>query len=341
MFWNWWKQQNLRDFVGLEIGLESIKLLKINTSEKPNRVETFLTAEIPAGAVNKNQLVDYFAIATVLKNMYKKAEIKSKSVVMAIHLSTAMIKNITLDNRLTADEIEARTWIEANRYFPDLVGDIYLDFTVVGPSIKDSSQVEVILVACRKDQIKPYLEICKLAGLTPKAIDVNSYALERALLRMVSAQREMNTYGILNLNLDLSTFVVIKKDSLLYAHEQTFEGQRLMSQVKEYFKNPKNDANYTQLLKETLSAHLRHTMHFFYSNRPNMGIGHLIISGDCATIPELALFVQQEMRIPSSIADPFTHWSIAQEIDAEELKQNAPTLVLCYGLALVESEQLK
>lgn len=334
MFWNWWKKQNSSDVICLDIGPESIKLLKIDTAQDPYYIQNLQVAPTPSGAVAKNQLIDYTAIANTLKNMLKQSGTKTKSAAFAIPYGTAIIKTITLDNRLTANEIEARAWIEANRHFPDLVGDIYLDFVILGPSTQDTSQIEAMLVACRKDQIKPYLEICKLAGLTPKRVDISSHSLEQILRKMLRLQPEIKTAAILNLDVSLSTLVVIEKESLLYAHDQTFDGHRLLEQAKEYTQDLENQ------LKETVNTHVRHAMHFLYASRPNIKIDHVIISGDCAALPSLSSIVQQEIGIPTTIANPFENWISAKKIDEEKLKRNVPAFALCSGLALAETINL-
>jgi type IV pilus assembly protein PilM len=282
---------------------------------------------------------DISVIASILKELFKKNNILTKFVALAIPRSSVIIKNIAIDSRLNIHEIESRAWIEANNHFPDLVGEIYLDYSV-SPSAEDTSQLDLTLVACRKDQIKPYLEVLREAGLTAKVIDVNSYALERALSIILEATPELNTVALLNLDTNLSTFLVVDNQKLIYAHDHSYDGQKLQSQTQEYLKNSienvasLSDLSYVEILKGSLSAHLRHTMHFFYSSRPNINIQKVIISGDCATIPCLGAFIQQEIDVPVLLGNPFEHMTVSDNLNAESLHNLAPMLFLSCGLAL-------
>jgi type IV pilus assembly protein PilM len=92
------------------------------------------------------------------------------------------------------------------------------------------------------------------------------------------------------------------------------------------------------LLKSALSAHLRHTLHFFYSSRPNINIQKLILAGDCALIPCLDAFIQQEIGIPLELAKPFVNMDVAEGVDRAVLEQSAPVLMLSAGLALSEDK---
>lgn len=336
----WWNQQNVNNLVGLDIGDQSIKLLKIVSKENAYQIEHFAMTPLPPGAIEKNEIKNATAISNIIDEMFKKSGITTNNVALAISRSIAIIKNINIDNRLTPEEIESRAWIEANRHFPDLVGDIYLDFVIVGPATQDSSQLELVLIACRKEQIEPYLEILKQSSLKAKIVDVNSYALERALSLIIKDTPHLETTALLNLNEQSSTLIVIHAGKLIYAHDQSYDGYKLISQIQEYLKVEANkestmdDINYQNILQENLSAHLRHTMHFFYSSRPHITIQQMVLSGDCATLPNLALFIQREIGIETILANPFIHMSLSPNINEKQFKSYIPTLMLCCGLAL-------
>jgi type IV pilus assembly protein PilM len=333
----WLNQRTPNTLVGLDIQPETIKLLEINAHDGVNRIENFGITTLPAGAIIKDEIKSPEVIANSLKELFRQYNVKTKSVALAIPRSAAIIKNITVDSRLTPSEIESRAWIEANRYFPDLVGDINLDFSILGPNSQDTTQLDMVLVACRKEQIKPYLEIIRQSGLIVKIVDVNCYALERAM-SLINKTDTSDNLALLNLNFTLSSLIVVQNNQLLYAHDHTYDGVRLTTQIKKIAAEPYTgtgiDPNYETVLKENLTAHLRHTMHFFYSSRPNVSIQKLIVSGDCATIPYLLEFIKQETNIETQLADPFVNMKLDPNINTEELHKSAPGLMLSCGLAL-------
>jgi type IV pilus assembly protein PilM len=346
----WLSQRTPNTLVGLDIQPETIKLLEINAHDGGNRIENFAITSVPVGAIVKDEVKDPGVIANTLRELFRDRNIKSKNVALAIPRSAAIIKNITVDSRLNSSEIESRAWIEANRHFPDLVGDINLDFSI-SPSAQDASLLDMTLVACRKEQIKPYLEIIRQSGLTAKVVDVNCYALERAM-SLITKTGSADNLALLNLNFTLSSLVVVQNNQLIYAHDHTYDGVRLTTQIKKLSETSGTgttpapatgeattpasaiDPSYAAVLKENLSAHLRHTMHFFYSSRPNVSIQKLVIAGDCATIPNLLEFIQQETNIETELADPFINMKFDSNIDTTELHRSAPVLMLSCGLAL-------
>lgn len=344
----WWKQRTPHNLVGLDIDSDIVKILKINSKETPFKVETFGLSALPVGAIIKNEVKNEDGVVSILKDLFNQTDLSKDYIALAIPRSSVIIKNVTVDKRLTEGEIESRAWVEANRNFPDLVGEIHLDFSIVGPSAQDPSQLDMVLVACRKEQIKPYLDLLRESNLTPKVLDVNCYALERALSILAPQQALNEAVALLNLNFTLSTLIVSQNKQLIYAHDHSYDGQRLVAQARAHFnETSKNlsdpfeknatladDPAFSEILKENLTSHLRHTMHFFYSSRPNISVSKLILAGDCTIVPALAEFIQQQTNVPTVLADPFANMTIDPSVDSETLKKYAAAMTLCCGLAL-------
>jgi type IV pilus assembly protein PilM len=334
------------DLVGLDIGPDRIILLKIDATTSPPQLIAYDSTPLPSGSIVKDEIKNPAAIAAVLRDMLKRTGTTAKYAAVAIPRALAIIKNISVDKRLTADDIESRAWIEANRLFPDLVGNIYLDFSVNAPTAQMPDQMDLLLVACRKEHIKPYLEIVQQGGLIPKIIDVNCYALERALELVKQETDGAKTVALLNVNLTQSSMIVVHHGQLIHAHDQTFDGQRLLKQVDEFVKNKQaqagmenapivaTDASYHALLQEHFLSHLRHTVHFFYSSRSNISIDKIILSGDISIIPDFASFIQNEIGVKAVLANPFTEMDINSHLNAEDIIKLSSSMMLCSGLAI-------
>lgn len=340
------KRTGFNDIVGLDIGPDRIKLLRIDSSTRPFQVLDYASAPLPAGVIVKDEIKNPAAIGTALRDLLKNSGTTAKFAAVAIPRALAIIKTITVDKRLNSSDIESRAWVEANRLFPDLIGNIYLDFTITGPSMQAPDQMDLLLVACRKEHIKPYFELVQQGGLIPKIIDVNCYALERVLQLSVSSEPELHTVALLNVNLTQSSLIVIHDKQLIHAHDQSYDGQRLLTQVDEFIKHKHaqpgmenapvagDDDSYYKLLQENFVSHLRHTIHFFYSSRANITIDKIILAGDCTVIPDFSSFIEKEIGIKTTLANPFVNMQINSTVKSDEIEKDAPALMLCSGLAL-------
>ncbi|HVY53476.1 MAG TPA: type IV pilus assembly protein PilM [Gammaproteobacteria bacterium] len=342
-----WRHYTSEQLVGLDIGPGFIKLLKINSDEDPCLVEAFGIIPLPAGAIAKEEIKNPQAIKAALSEVFEDAGEKTTSLAISIPRSSTIIKTITVDSRLDAADIESRAWIEASHHFPDLVGDIYLDFDVLGPSAQDPSLLDLLLVACRKDQVKPYLDLLNESGFKVMVVDINCYALERALTLFTRQFPKLHTVALLNLDFNLSSLVVVHQGQMIYAHDHSYDGSNFINQSQQYLKDKDaskislSDSAYSDILKAGLSAHLRHSMHFFYSSRPHIAIEKLVLSGDCSTVPCLGAFIQQETGLETVLAEPFVGMSIESSVDETMLQKYSSALMLVCGLALSKLKEME
>lgn len=322
------RKQFINDLIGIDIGTRFIKLLKIKTVGNEYLIELIAYIPVPDGIVSSGEIKDKSLIARLIHDALADANIDSKNVAICIPRSIAIVKNITVDNRLTSDEIESKVWIEVNRLFPNLIGNIYLDYSVLGPVAKDSHQLELLLVACRKEQLDPYLSVMRKAKLNTKIVDVNSYALERALALIAKQAPELKTIALLNISFSWIDLIVIHEGSMVYMHEINYDGSGLGKQ-----KNTPEENH--DLLQSTLGLQLRHSLQFFYSSRPNVRVERIYLVGDaCVTIPNLREFVQQEVGKEIVLGNPFLNMQFASNIDKANVEKIAPAFMLCCGLAL-------
>jgi len=342
---NWRKQyfsqQTDTHIAGIDINCDFVKLLKISVHGSQLKIDNFAVLPTPPGAIVKNEIKNPQLIAPVLKQAIAQSGLMINTVALAVNRSAAIIKSITVDNRLNRDEIESRVWIEANRLFPNLVSDIYLDFAIIGPA-QEASQIEVVLIACRKEQMKPYLEIMRLTELSPSIIDVNCYAFERALSIITASQPELNTIALLNIDFSLITLIVLQNNTLIYTHELSYDGHSLSQKNKTFPPEVSmtnahdNDAlDKEDVLLSSIALHLKHSMQFFYSSRSHATIQKIVLSGDCVVyVSNLANFIENEIGIEVIVPNLFKEMIINSNIDKEKIFYHAPQLILSCGLAL-------
>jgi len=378
-----------RNLLGLDISGDSIKLVEISQAREPYKIINIAKAPIPEGVIHKDEIKDTQALSSVISELIFRENIKTKHVVIAVPRSVVTIKKVFIDTDFTESEIESRAWIEAGQQYPELVGGIYLDYQL-GLKQDESSKQELTIVACRKDHLDPYLRILTNSDLIPYAVDVNSYALKRAM-SLVSFQDDMpSRVALLNLDLSLSSFIVLQDDNLLYGHDHSYDGHRLIDKANEYLKNHQasgssesivsmniqpaskvdnepnltsstvekvsqgpisqsesqvklrtvEDPEYLEIIRENLIAQLRHSMHFFYSGNPNYDIQKLVLSGDCVTLPKLALFVEQEMGIKTIIANPLAEMNYDKSVDPKMINDSSAAMMVSSGLSIRDEGQL-
>ena len=88
-------------------------------------------------------------------------------------------------------ELERTIEEEAEQYIPFDISEVNLDFDILGieeesssageGEAKDnSSQMQVMLVAAKKDIVEDYINLVQMAGLNIAVLDVDAFALQNA-----------------------------------------------------------------------------------------------------------------------------------------------------------------
>ena len=80
------KQQVSPELVGLDFGADSLKLLKINSTEKPYKVENFSISPLPAGAITKEGIKDQAAVYSALKDVFRQSGVTTKMLRLRFHV---------------------------------------------------------------------------------------------------------------------------------------------------------------------------------------------------------------------------------------------------------------
>src|SRR5438132_11538615 len=172
------KKQSL---VGLDIGSHSVKLAEMGSL--PNKTHKLVNWGIspPLGeAIVDGEIMDRQLVIDAIGNLLESRGIQSRSVVAAVSGRAVIVKRITM-NRLSAEDAhQAVTW-EAEQHVPYDINDVSLDFEILGPAVNDPKQMQVLLVAAKKDMVMSFSDLIREAGLTPTIVDVDSFAAQNAI----------------------------------------------------------------------------------------------------------------------------------------------------------------
>jgi len=166
--------------LGVDVSSSSVKLLELSKHGDRYKVESYAVEPLPANAVVEKNITDVEAVGEVLKRVASKSRTSVKQVAVAVSGSAVITKVIQMDGGLNEFEMEDQIALEADQYIPYPLDEVAIDFEVQGPSESNPDQVDVLLAACRKENVDIREDALEIAGLTTKIVDVEAYALERA-----------------------------------------------------------------------------------------------------------------------------------------------------------------
>ncbi len=165
------KQKSL---IGMDIGSNVVKCLRLDLTEERPMVTHFAMADLPPEAIVDGEIMDRELVIEAIQEAAQKAGIPDEPVASAVAGRAVIVKKIVMDKMSEADAREAIYW-EAEQHVPFDIDDITLDFQVLQEDI-GADQMELLLVAAKKDMILGHAELIRDAGFQPWVIDVASFA---------------------------------------------------------------------------------------------------------------------------------------------------------------------
>src|SRR3989475_596814 len=155
-------------------------MLQLKESTGKLKVERFGIKPLPAEMIVDGSIMDGLGVVTAIKELATEQKLKNKNVALSISGTSVIVKKITLPP-MPEEELDKQIKFEAEQYIPFDINDVYLDFHILSQEKQSSvtqGEMEVLLVATKKDKLNDYANAVREAGLTPKVVDVDAFAVE-------------------------------------------------------------------------------------------------------------------------------------------------------------------
>ena len=86
--------------------------------------------------------------------------------------------------------------------------------------------------------------------------------------------------------------------------------------------------------KEAMVQQVSRLLQFFYAGSEHNRVDQIVLAGGCAAIAGIAPMVEEQLGVPTMVANPLAHMTLGPRVQAHALAQDAPALMIACGLAL-------
>ncbi len=340
--------------LGIDISSTAVKLLELRRTDRRYRVESYAIEPLPATAVVEKTISDVDAVSESIRRAVKRSGTKAKHVAVAVPGSTSISKIISMPAESNDSEMAANIEIQADQYVPYPLDEVALDYEIIGPTEGNPENVDVLLVACRTENVEIRKDVLEDAGLIAKVIDVESYAMENAfsmIAEQLPRQGADQTVAVVDIGATLTTVNIMHDNKIIYTREQVFGGRQLTEEIMRRYGLSYEEAgiakrqgglpdNYeTEVLdpfKETLVQQVVRSLQFFFANNHHSSVDHIVLAGGSASIPGIDELIESTHSIgaETSIANPFATMALSSRVKPQVLSSDAPALMVACGLAL-------
>ncbi|RYY76690.1 MAG: pilus assembly protein PilM [Gammaproteobacteria bacterium] len=344
-------EKKARPVIGLDISSTSVKLLELSRHGDRYRVETYAVKPLPPNAVVEKNINDQEAVAEVIRAMVKQSKTKLKYAAVAVAGSAVITKMIDLPSGLSDDAMETQISLEADQYIPFPLEEVAIDFEVQGVSPRNPEQVEVLLAACRRENVEMRANVLQLSDLVPEKVDIEAYSMERAF-ELISEQledQEGQVVAIIDIGATMTTLSVLVDGKTVYTREQLFGGKQLTEEIQRRYGLSREEAGLAKKqgglpddydsevlapFKEAVVQQVTRSLQFFFSASQYNDVDYIILAGGVASLEGLVGLIEEKLGTQTVVANPFARMSVSSRVNAVSLANDAPSLMIVTGLAM-------
>jgi len=336
----------------MDISSTAVKLLELSEHNGRFRVESYAVEPLPANAVVEKNIADVEAVGETIRRAVKRTSSRTRMAAVAVAGSSVITKVIPMSASLSEEDMENQINLEADQYIPYPLDEVRLDFEVIGPTENNPDSVDVLLAACRSENVDMRVAALDIAGIEARIVDVEAYALENAF-SLLDEQMPNNssnmTIAVIDIGATMTTLNVLHDRKIIYTREQVFGGKQLTEEIMRRYGLSYEEAgmakrqgglpdNYIpevlEPFKDNMAQQVSRALQFFFSSSQYNNVDHIVLAGGSASIPGADELIEEHIGTSTSIANPFASMSLASRIKPQTLSNDAPAMMIACGLAL-------
>lgn len=337
--------------VGVNISSTAVKLLQLSRNGDRYRVEHYAVEPLPPNAVVEKNIVEVEAVGDAIRRAVARSGSKAKFAAAAVAGSAVITKVIPMPAELDDDELESQVELEAVNYIPYPIEEVNLDYEVLGPMPGNAEMAQILLAASRSENVETRASALELGGLSARVMDVEAFAIENAFALVADTLRvpRDGIVALVDIGATMTTLNILRNGRSLYNREQVFGGKQLTDEVMRRYGLSYEEAGLAKRqgglpesyeievlepFKEALVQQVSRLLQFFYAGSEFNRVDQVVLAGGCASIPGIADMVEEQLGVPTVVANPLAQMSLGPRVQAHALAQDAPALMIACGLAL-------
>ena len=212
-----------KTIVGLDVGSSSIKAVELRKTRAGIEVAHLGLEPIAPDIVVDSMIVDSGTVSAAIAKLFTDTLIKSKSVATAVSGHSVIVKKISLPS-MSDQELAETIQKEAAQHIPFDLADVNLDYQILSDDAT-SPQMDVLLVAVKKDKILNYTNVLSMAGKTPAIVDIDALALQNCY-EYNYEPAPTQVVALLNLGASVMNINIVKGTTPLFPRDVSVGGHQ-------------------------------------------------------------------------------------------------------------------
>ncbi|MCD6499276.1 MAG: type IV pilus assembly protein PilM [Deltaproteobacteria bacterium] len=342
-----------KNCIGLDIGSSSIKIVQVKEGKKGLTLLNFGIEPIPPQAIVDGAVMNQSAIVDAIRAVVTRLHVRQKDVALAVAGHSIIIKKIPIPP-MPADQLDEQISWEADHHVPFDKEDVELDYEVLR---EDNGQgnMDVLLVAAKKDMVHDYAAVAREAQLNPLVVDIAAFAIQNAFEKSYGFPAGQ-AIALVNLGASISTLNIVQDGITMFTRDVTIGGNAFTEEIQkqlhvgyeeaEAYKVgsgalgggdvvPQEVGRVLAQVSDLIAGELQRSIDFFLATTAGAEVERLYLGGGTAQVPQLRQAIERRAHLDVEVLDPFRNVFVDESrFDMPYLRAHSPIATVAFGLAL-------
>src|SRR2546430_1285345 len=289
-----------KTIVGLDVGSSSIKAVELKKKGGQIEVAHLGLEPLSSDIVVDSMIVDSGTVSSAISKLFAENQIKTKAVATAVSGHSVIVKKISLPS-MSDQELAETIEKEAAQHIPFDLADVSLDYQILSEEV-GNPQMDVLLVAVKKDKILNYTNVLSMAGRTPAIVDIDALALQNCY-EYNYQPAPGQVVALLNLGASVMNINIVKGTTPLFPRDVSVGGHQYTDSLQKELDLSFDDAESLKLGRKVGTMHddaktpilqqvteiivleIQKTFDFFRASAAGEHIEKILVAGGLAKSP--------------------------------------------------------
>jgi type IV pilus assembly protein PilM len=337
-----------KSLVGLDIGSSSVKAVELKQTKQGFELVSFGLEPLAQDTVVDGAIMDAPSVAEKISAIFDTQGIKSKDVATSVSGHSVIVKRVPMQ-LMTEEELFDHIQAEASQHIPFDIADVNLSYQLLDTT---DNQMDVLLVAVKKDKILNHTNVLAQAGKTPIVVDIDAFALQNCF-EMNYEPDPGQVVALLNIGASVMNINIVRGWTPLFTRDVSVGGNQYTDALQKELDLSYDDAERLKMggtrpgvtdeqrgqilrsVSDILILEIQKTFDFFRATASGENIRRIYVAGGTARVPGLLDLLREEFAMPVEELYPFRKIVINPgRHDESQLRELAPRLAIAVGLAL-------
>lgn len=341
-----------KGLIGLDIGSSSVKLVELKSmGDSKWKLVSVGSVPLPPEVIVDGSIMDSTMVVDAIVELFAENKVKGSDVAIAVSGHSVIIKKITMAYMAEEELAESIRW-EAESYIPFDIDDVKLDYQVLDEEDRGDGNMDVLLVAAKKDKVEEYMSVVQQAGKNPVVMDVDSFALQNALTANYELS-DLQVTALVNIGASVMNINIMQGNNPIFWRDINYGGNNFTDAIQkdlgvdfdtaEQLKRGESVEGYDfervipiiRKVTEDLGVEVQKTFDFFKATTSAEKINRIVLTGGCSRILNLDEFLSHNFEAPVEVLNLFQNITYNEkQFSADLIHEVKSSVAIAVGLAM-------